>query len=237
MKHETRKQLLVALILLGCGLCSGCTTAVYWGKGWPAHVALEREAAPAQLAVVLERVSPGAELALLEAQALKTRQTLNYSTIESRTVSSANPLWQLLELIMFLPPFGPILVPVSIRGSLAVAEADPDMKAPAWRNALLAGIAPLSPFHGIFGTETTVEVRYDEPHFTEPPISLDYELRRPLRGQALRYRVVDAAGAVVAQGEGSTDDFGTVQIQRLQPGPLEIEVETAGRTLRYHLQR
>lgn len=193
-------------------LAAACGPAFHTAmKGAPNHVEMKTtESSPRVLFLARRRSTTAVELRVKQLREVSVARTVYYNSNENYS-ESGSFLWEILEV-----PMGLITLPANIIS----------IKTELGNDAIDLGASPflvaLNPFERFISVKMRNTVT-DRRAFHDPPRRRSYNVKLPLEGVTVTYRVLDDARAAIVSGTGKTDMFGVIEIEGADERAVGIE--------------
>lgn len=150
-------------------------------------------------------------------------RTRTFSTINwEASYHPLFPLWEVLELAT--SPLYLLIIPAVVLSGVAPPDDAPGFHISSlsrWKMAF----APINPFVPLFGVTITREETTDDVLFVEEEEPETFRSSFPVRGETVRYRLLDRSGNEVGKGTATTDPFGEVVFAATGPAELVTWLE------------
>lgn len=201
-------------IVIACSvLAAACGKPYHLAmKGAPNHVEMKAtESSPRVLFLARRRSATAVELRVKQLREVSAARTVYYNSNETFS-ESGSFLWELLEV-----PMGLITLPALMMISMKT-ELGPD----ALDLSASPFLVTLNPFERLLSIKIRNAVT-DRNAFHDAPRRRSYNVKLPLEGVTVTYRVVDDAHATIASGTGKTDMFGVIAIEGVDERAVGIE--------------
>ncbi len=192
-------------------------------KGPPQQVQTQATESVPRIMFQADRRSPTrVELKVKQLREASVVRTVVYGSSESFT-EQGSLLWELLEL-----PFGLLLLLPNL-----LLDENATVEPPEAGHVDLSSntaFVLLNPFEGFLGTRLRVSLPTERITFKDPPRHRAYNVKLPMEGVTVSYRVLDDARATVMSGSGRTDMFGSISIDGVGEAAVGIEATYEGTT-------
>lgn len=213
---------LIALGGLVCLLQPGCTGIIAHERGLAKRVEVTKQASAPQARLVIDRSGPDRiEIAVLARRSIALQRRIVYNAIEIRGEWNPNPLWELFEV-----PFGIVALPMAPfmygfgMGKFANTNA---FRADSVHNTLAFWLGLANPLQSVVAARYVRNPNVDEEMFFSPAVTTGYAVSLPAADELVRFRVLDAAGALLREGSARTDDFGRITVDALPNAALQVQ--------------
>ncbi|MBA3459979.1 MAG: hypothetical protein H0T46_08455 [Deltaproteobacteria bacterium] len=212
----------IAPVCAAAILATGCGKMLHHvNKGPPQYVLRQATESPSLTVFQASRRSQTrVELKVKHLREASVARTVVYGSSESFT-ESGSILWELIEL-----PFGLL---ISFTALLDFSASVP----PTAGQIDLSGepaFVMINPFQRVLSVKIRVLVPSDRIAFKDPTRHRAYNVKLPVEGVTVSYRILDDARATIASGSGRTDMFGAIAIDGVNEAAVGIEATYDGTT-------
>lgn len=210
---------LVASLAALCALAGCASNPVYTAhrRGFPRDVMVEKVASEPELRVHVERRGEAVRLRVGTLQHVELTRRVRHG--DWRFDARGSVGGEVGEMIAGI-------YMAIIGGPLCLALADFDYQSPEYEVDFHdpGQFFFLDPTRTVWGTlSIDAQPVEDEGRFLGPETRRAYDVRLPLEGQRVAFRLLDAGRRPTAEGEGVSDVLGRVPLPA--PGPLDVAVE------------
>lgn len=164
----------------------------------------------------------GLLLQVAERQEVTLLRTARFHTLEW----TGAWVWWAEPLELLASPVLLVLYGAAVLSGVFPPETS-DLQVPAWSKALIV-TAPLNPAATVLGTRLERRGATGGALFADPPVELRYQVRLPVPGLRVPYRVLGAGDSLLASGEALTDEAGEVRVPAVPVPPVRVVLELPG---------